>query len=250
MPTKTAPNRLLQVAAIAIIGIFVLGFVFSPLGAWTGAVVGAWFIGTQKAWRGFLWLSGINFILNLFANLHGSPLTGIEQAGWTMLAVLISALPFLLYRLASQRRQNFLSTLSLPLWGVVFQTLGQTFLPASIFNLHSLAQTQSAISPLPRIAAILGTGAILFLIYWFAAVVNWMWNQEFRVKKITAGASIFWRGIRPCLGVWHLPAGNTSGCTSCPANKFSFCVGMFYWRLDFERVESHSAWPTARGMGK
>jgi ubiquinone/menaquinone biosynthesis C-methylase UbiE/uncharacterized protein YbaR (Trm112 family) len=191
MPTIAPPQRLLQFAAVAIIGIFVLGFVFSPLGAWTGAVIGAWFIGTQKAWRGFLLLAGINFILNLLSNWRGSPLTGIEYAGWTMLAVLIGVLPFLLYRLTSQGRQGFLSTLSLPLWGVALQTLGQMVLPASIFKLHSVAQTQSAISPLPRIAAILGAGAITFLIYWFAAVIHWMWNQEFRVKKIVTGASIF-----------------------------------------------------------
>jgi len=191
MPTKTSPNRLLQSAAVAIIGLFVLGFVFSPLGAWTGAVLCAWFIGTQKAWRGFLLLAAINFILRLPSNWHRSQLAGIEYAGWTMLAVLISVLPFLLYRLASQRRQGFLSTLSLPLWGVAFETLGQLFLPAGIFNLHSLAQSQSGIFPLARIAAILGTGAILFFIYWFAAVINWMWSQEFQAKKIAAGAGIF-----------------------------------------------------------
>jgi hypothetical protein len=117
MPTETSPDQLLQFAAVAIIGIFVLGFVFSPLGAWTGAVLAAWFIGTQKAWRGFLLLAGINFVLSLLSNWRASPLTGIEYAGWTMLAVLIGALPFLLYRLTSQRRPGFLSTLSLPLWG-------------------------------------------------------------------------------------------------------------------------------------
>jgi ubiquinone/menaquinone biosynthesis C-methylase UbiE len=191
MPTETSPDQLLQFAAVAIIGIFVLGFVFSPLGAWTGAVLAAWFIGTQKAWRGFLLLAGINFVLSLLSNWRGSPLTGMEYAGWTMLAVLIGALPFLLYRLTSQRRPGFLSTLSLPLWGAALQALGQLFLPASMFNVHSLAQTQSAISPLPRIAAILGTGAISFLIYWFAAVINWMWNLEFRAKRIAKGASIF-----------------------------------------------------------
>ena len=191
MRTKTPPNRLSQFAAVAIIGIFVLGFVFSPLGAWTGAVLGAWFIGTQKAWRGFLLLAGINFILNLISHWRGSPLSGIEYAGWTMLAVVLSVLPFLLYRLTSQRRQGFLSTLSLPFWGAALQPLGQMILPASIFNHYSLAQTQSAISPLPHIAAILGTGAISFLIYWFAAVIIWMWNQEFRAKKISMGASIF-----------------------------------------------------------
>jgi ubiquinone/menaquinone biosynthesis C-methylase UbiE len=191
MPATTSPNRLLQIAAVVIISIFALGFVFSSLGAWTGAVIGAWFIGTQKAGRGFLLLAGINFILSLLSNWRGSPLTGIEYAGWTMLATVLSVLPFFLYRLTSQRRQGFLSTLSLPLCGVVFQMLGQLILPASIFNHYSLAQTQSAFSPLPRIAAILGAGAITFLIYWFAAIINWMWNQEFRAKKIATGASIF-----------------------------------------------------------
>lgn len=191
MPTKTSPNRWLQFAAFAIIGIFVLGFVFSALGVWTGAVLGAWFIGTQKPWRGFLLLAGIIFILNLLSNWRGSPLPGIAYAGWTMLAALLSALPFLLYRLTSQRRQNFLSTLSLPFWGVALQALGQIFLPASIFNFHSYTQTPFAISPLPHIAASLGTGAIWFLIYWFASVINWMWNQEFRARKIASGARIF-----------------------------------------------------------
>jgi ubiquinone/menaquinone biosynthesis C-methylase UbiE len=191
MPTKTSPNRLSQFAAVAMIGIFVLGFVFSPVGAWTGPVLGAWFIGTQKAWRGFLLLAGIAFILNLPAILRGPSLTGIVNAAWTMLAVLIGVLPFLLYRLTSQRRPGFLSTLSLPLWGVALPRLGQLFLPASIFNLCFLAQTKSAISPLPRFATILGIGAISFLVYWFAAVINWVWNQAFRAKKIATGASVF-----------------------------------------------------------
>jgi ubiquinone/menaquinone biosynthesis C-methylase UbiE len=189
MPTTTSPNRFLQFAAVAIIGIFVLGFVFSALGAWTGPILGAWFIGTQKPWRGFLLLAGINFILSVLSNWRGSPLTGIGYAGWTMLAVLIGVLPFLFYRLTSQRRQGFLSTLSLPLWGAALQTLGQMNLPASMFKLHSVAQ--AAISPLPRIVTILGAAAISFFMYWFAAVISWMWSQEFRIKKIAAGASIF-----------------------------------------------------------
>jgi ubiquinone/menaquinone biosynthesis C-methylase UbiE len=191
MPTKKSPNRWLQLATAALIVIFVLGFVFSTLGAWTGAILGAWFIGTQKPWRGFLLLTGINFILDLVSNWPGAPLNGIEYAGWTMLAVIIGVLPFLIYRLTSQRRPGFLATLSLPLWGAASQALGQLFLPASIFKLHSLAQTQSAISPLPRIAAVFGTGAISFIIYWFAAVIVWIWNQEFRAKKIATGATIF-----------------------------------------------------------
>ena len=68
MFAKIPPNRWLQGTAVAIIGIFVLGFVYSPVGVWTGAILGAWFIGTQRVWRGFLWLASITFILSVLSN--------------------------------------------------------------------------------------------------------------------------------------------------------------------------------------
>ncbi len=215
---RTSPNRLLQFATVAIIGIFVLGFVSPPLGAWTGAVLNAWFIGTQKAWRGFLLLVGIDFILHLFSKWSGSPLTEIEHAGWMMLAVLISVLPFLLYRLTSQRRQGFLSTLSLPLWGVALQTLGQLFFPTRniqslLFVSHLLVRGGDQLDVEPGIPG----------------------------QEDCHGRKYFRRGMRPCLGIWLLPADNPPSCASSPANECSLCVVMSFWRLDFERVEFHSA---------
>jgi len=191
MPTKTSPNRWLQGATVAIVGIFVLGFVFSPVGVWTGAILGAWLIGTQRVWRGFLWLASITFILSVLSNWRSSPLTGIDYLGGMMLAALIGSLPYLLWRLVTLRRQGFLSTLALPFWGVTVQMLAQRCLPASIFNYYSLAQPQNANVSLLPIATLLGAGSIPFLIYWTAAVIIWMWNNEFQGKKIAAGASIF-----------------------------------------------------------
>jgi ubiquinone/menaquinone biosynthesis C-methylase UbiE len=191
MTTKTSPHRLLQATAFAITAIFVLGFVFAPLGMWTGAILGAWFIGTQKAWRGFLLLTGIAFILNMPSYWRSSPLTGIEFAGGMMLAALISSLPYFLYRVVTLRRPGFLSTLSLPLWGVTLQPLAQRCLYAGIFNHHSLALTQNANASLLPITTILGAGSVTFLIYWTAAVIVWMWNYEFRRRKIATGAGIF-----------------------------------------------------------
>jgi ubiquinone/menaquinone biosynthesis C-methylase UbiE len=173
LTVKSSLNRLLQLVAFAVLGVFILGFVIPPLGAWTGAILSVWLIGTQKVWRGFLLLAGIDFILHLLSNWHGSPLLGIEYIGRTMLAVLISVLPFLVYRLTSQRQQNFLSTLSLPLWGVVLQTLWQQ---------------------LQHISVISGKGAISFFIYWFAALIIWIWNREFRSKKLAMGSRVFGAG--------------------------------------------------------
>ena len=189
--SDTAPNRRLQFTAFLIVGIFLLGFVFASLGAWTGAVLGAWFVGTQKPWRGFWLLAGINLVLSLFSIWRAFEQAGVASAGWTLLAVLIGVVPFLLYRLASQRSPTFLSTLLLPLWGIVIQALSELLLPAAVINSHSLAHTQPAFLPLVRFDAILGTRATSFFIFWFAAAIVWMWNQEFRAQSIAVDASIF-----------------------------------------------------------
>lgn len=191
MSEKTSQNRLLQFTAYAIVATFVLGFFISSIGAWTGPILAAWFIGTQKPWRGFFLLACLTILLNLISGLFTFLLTGMVPSGWTLLGTVISLLPFLLYRLTTQHRQEFVTTLSLPLWGVALQGLGPLVLPPAIFRLYSNAQIHSAVAPLPHISAVLGAGAALFLVYWFAATLIWMWNREFRAKDIATGAGIF-----------------------------------------------------------
>lgn len=184
-------DRWLQFIAYTMTAIFLLGFVYSPLGLWTGPILGAWFIGTQKPWRGFILLLGINLVLNLFAIWHAFQQNGARYVGWTVLAILIGTLPFLLYRVVTQRRPGFLATLSLPLWVVALQMAEQRILPARLSDGYSQALTHAAIPPFARIAAVVGSGAILFFIYWFATAIVWMWHQEFEAKKIATGASVF-----------------------------------------------------------
>jgi ubiquinone/menaquinone biosynthesis C-methylase UbiE len=163
---------------------------YPTLGAWIGVILSTWLIGTQKPWRGFLFVSALAFIPNLLSNWNKLPITGGLYVGWMIVATLISVLPYLFHRLASPRLKGFISTLLLPFWGVILQSLGQLLLPSSIFGIYSLAQTQKANTPLLQIAAILGTVAVVFLLYWFAAVVNWMWDYDFRREKIAVGAGI------------------------------------------------------------
>jgi ubiquinone/menaquinone biosynthesis C-methylase UbiE len=184
-------DRWLQFIAYTITAIFLLGFVYSPLGVWTGAILGAWFIGTQRPWRGLILLAGINTVLGLFGIWREFQQKGVLYAGWTVLAILISTLPFFLYRLVTQRRPGFLATLSLPLWGVVLLDMEHRFMPARISSLYSLAQSRAGYPPFARLAAALGPGAVLFFVYWFAAVMVWMWNHEFQARKIATGASVF-----------------------------------------------------------
>lgn len=174
MPTNVRSSRGSQIVAWGVASLFLLGFFFSLVGSWTQPILGVWFVGTQKPRRGFLWMVAFSFIPGLIFGWRNFPLTGplaaLEYVGWMLLVAVLGVLPFTFHRLVSPRLPGFLSTLPFPLAAVVFQT---------------------QIKPLLRIGAVPGTGMLIFFIPWFAAVVVWMWNHEFRATKIGWGASLF-----------------------------------------------------------
>src|ERR1039458_3216502 len=162
MSNKIQSKRWRQILAWAVACLFLLGFFLPLLGAWTGAILGVWFVGTQRPRRGFVWQMVLIFLPSLIANWR--------DVAWMPLAALLTVLPFLFHRLTSPRLPGFLSTLPLPLWGGVLQTVALAWLPATI-------------------PATLGHGAGVVLIYWFAAVAIQLWNHELRASK-TAMASL------------------------------------------------------------
>jgi ubiquinone/menaquinone biosynthesis C-methylase UbiE/uncharacterized protein YbaR (Trm112 family) len=82
--------------------------------------------------------------------------------------------------------RGFLSTVPLPLAGAAMAALTVAWLPSGL--------------PQPHLAAVFGIGGAYLLVYWFAAVVVWMWNSEFRASKIGVGASIFVAGCALAAG--------------------------------------------------
>ena len=173
MPINIRSSRASQIVAWAVVSLFVLGFFIHQLGAWTGLILGVWFVGTQKPWRGFLWMMAFAIIPKLLFGWRSFPLTGtvhaFEYLGWILLVALLGVLPFTFHRLISARLPGLLSTLPLPLAGVLFHIL-----------LQSLRQT----------GATPGARLHTFLILWFAAVVVWMWNHESRAATVVQGAGI------------------------------------------------------------
>jgi ubiquinone/menaquinone biosynthesis C-methylase UbiE len=174
MPTTVRSNRSAQIAAWFVAILFILGFFFNSIGDWTGPILGVWFVGTQKIRRGFLWMLAFAFIPTLLMSWRSFPLTGFEPAlrylVWMLLAAVIGVLPFTFHRLTSPRLPGWLSTLPLPF--------------AVAIN-HVLIQPPMHIGTAPQ------TGIDTFFVFWFAAVVVWMWNNEFERSKIAVGAGIF-----------------------------------------------------------
>jgi ubiquinone/menaquinone biosynthesis C-methylase UbiE len=167
---KVQPSRLSQIVAWIAAALFTLGYIFPLIGALTGPISGAWFVGTQKPRRGFLWMVAFGFIPSLIFGWRKIPMAGPRQAleylGWTLVAAVLGTLPFTFHRLTSLRLPGFLSTLPLPLAAVA--------IPSLALALHiGVAST---------------TGLLTFLIFWFAATIVWLWNNESRVTDLVFGA--------------------------------------------------------------
>jgi len=172
MPAEVRSNRSSQIVALAVASVFAFGFFISQVGAWTGPILGAWFVGTQKPRRGFLWMVAFGFIPGLIFGWRNFPLTGPEQAlgylGWTLAAAMLGVLPFTFHRLVNPRLRGFLATLPLPLAAVA--------IPALVLALHSGLAHEA--------------GLHTFLIFWFAAVVAWLWNRESRAAIFVFGGGV------------------------------------------------------------
>ena len=171
MPTNVRSSRWSQIVAWIAASLFILGFFFSPVGEWTGPILGVWFVGTQKPRRGFLWMLVLNLIHGLlFGWRKFTPLTGPQQTlswlVWTLAAAVLGILPFTFHRLVSPRLPGFVSTMPFPLAAVAIPSL------ALALDLGAAPQI----------------GLDRFFILWFAAVLVWMWNHESRATGWTFGA--------------------------------------------------------------
>ena len=186
MAAEIGSNRVLQGAAFATLGLFVAGFFVPAIGVWSGAILGAWFVGTQPPLRGIVLLAAIGVALRMA--FHASALI---EGGWPAAEIMlgglvIGLLPLLLFRLS--QGAPFAATLALPLWAVTVYGLAQTTLPA--------------LAPSADVAlfAFAGPAFSLFAINWFAATMVWLWNRQITPVGVVAGGALI---VALCLSAAH-----------------------------------------------
>jgi len=190
MPTNVRSNRWTQITAWLVASLFILGFFLPAVGAWSGPILAVWFVGTQRPWRGFLWMLAFAFVPALIMHGRSLPLTSPEPAlkyvAWMLLTAVLGVLPFTFHRLTSPRLPGLFATLPLPLAVAINHALIQP-------SLHPDAPPE--------------TGIHTFLVFWFAAVVVWTWNHGFKPVKIAFGTSIFavLFAAAVCLELFRLP---------------------------------------------
>jgi ubiquinone/menaquinone biosynthesis C-methylase UbiE len=183
----TARLRTTQIAAWMITAAFLAGFFYQPIGAWTGAVLGVWFVGTQKPLRGFLWMFGIALVPSLIGHaraLAGEGSSAFLDIRWLVLGAAVSVLSFLLHRLITGRMPGFAATLAFPICSVCF-----------LWAAAAVVQTLPA-GPTPAFApawmqqAGWSAMAFLFVRMWFASSLIWAWNREFHFRRMGPGVDL------------------------------------------------------------
>ena len=101
-------------------------------------------------------------------------LSGIGYYAIVLILTGLTMLPYLADRLITPRLGGFVATLVFPLAFTMFEYLS-SFGPSGTIN--SIANTQYGNLPLLQVVSVTGIWGLTFLITWFAAVVNWAWEQ-------------------------------------------------------------------------
>lgn len=93
-------------------------------------------------------------------------------------------LPFVMDRLLARCTAGFVSTLVFPCAAMGFDYL-LSLLPYASWG--SPAYTQYGNLPMMQLVSVTGLYGITFLIAWFAAVINWVWKNDFEWPRIRRG---------------------------------------------------------------
>jgi len=159
-----------------------------PLATWLYPIFFLHFMRMQKPGRGFVFLAVASAIVNTIMWWKMMPFPLGIYLILTCIAMQIFTLCFVADRLLATRLKGFLSTLVFPVtWCSIEYLLSLT----SKGTWNSLAYTQSGNLPLLQLASITGIWGIVFLVTWFAAVINWAWEQNFTWANIRTGCVVF-----------------------------------------------------------
>jgi apolipoprotein N-acyltransferase len=176
-----------------------LAFVFSlfamngtwdfALAAWVYPVFLLRFTRTHRPLKSFLAASLVNAgAACVLAVQIGFGTQLLILAAVAVIAVFMS-LPYLVDRLVSPRLSGIVSTLIFPLSFVAVDYLKMLFYPFG--SVGSLAYTQYGNLPLLQLVSITGISGTVFLITWFASIVNLAWEQRFAWPRIRAGVLLY-----------------------------------------------------------
>jgi apolipoprotein N-acyltransferase len=175
--------------------IFTRTITFIPLAMVIAPLFILRFLRTQKALKGIL-LTLLGFTLSLTVSLWG--LFSFEDKIFSLLfntirsllIAIVLALPYIADRLMVKKIKGFLSTLLFPVSCTMFYFLDSSFGPLDGLGIF-YAYNQYGNLPLMQLMSLFGIWGLVFLLSWFASVMNWIWEHKFEWDSIKRGLAVF-----------------------------------------------------------
>lgn len=172
-------------------GLRLLGFGrwMTPSAAWLAPVFLLHFTHNLSPIAGMLWV-WLALALALGICLRGIvPIPGLAYLVLPVIWGLFDSLPFLIDALIAPLLPGFWVTLIFPLAGTAVEFLNSRLNPYGSWG--ATGYTQHGVLPLMQLASVTGIWGIGFVIGWFAAVLNWAWDQQFAWFAIRHGVLAF-----------------------------------------------------------
>jgi apolipoprotein N-acyltransferase len=192
MNTKSSKTRsILILLAGSLLWGFSMGSWLAPLAAWIGPVLVMRYARDHKVGRGYLLVLTASILATTIGFIRVW-LGGLPGLMVPFLAVGIGflwSLPYLADRLLSPRFKGFSSTLVYPLAATTLEFLFIHTNPLGTWGATGF--TQYGVLPIMQLASVTGMIGITFLMGWFAAVVNWAWENRDRFGEIRRGLAAF-----------------------------------------------------------
>ena len=177
-----------------ILGLFSFGQGAIPVAPWLSILLFIRFMHCQKPFRGYVILSLVGmvppFVHFVWLGLiPPSMFPAHMRYGMIILGSLLGSLPYLADRLMAPRLRGLSAALVFPVTYTAWEFVLMANNPLGTFG--ALAYTQYGNLPLMQLVSVTGLWGLTFLITWFGASANWVWERSFS-----------WSDVRRCVALY------------------------------------------------
>ncbi len=179
---------------------FILLFFFNgkwsiPIVAYLAPVFLIRFMRLEKPLKGCLFIVIAGWVSNIFIWKEIIPMSGFFYYFLMLIMSIFASLTFLIDRICAQKIKGIVSTLIFPAVYVIMDYITISANPSGSYG--TLVHTQSSLSLL-QLTSITGIWGVIFLITWFASIINWLWKNSFYKNKLHL---VFWVFVIPFLAI-------------------------------------------------
>ncbi len=170
----------------AVLLLFANGRNAVPLAAWLAPVLLLRFVRKQRLIIG-LPVAYLVCVIALRFQFRGALVGPLLYVAVTVYGTFL-ALPYIIDRLVSRKLDGFAAALVFPAaWAATEYLVSMAAFAGSG---TSIAYSQYGDLPLLQILSVTGLWGVTFLIGWFAAVCNWVWEEGLNSRRATVGATV------------------------------------------------------------